>query len=78
MLGSMATLVLPKGAPGSVTAEPFDRDRLVTLWFRERGIETWFHDAPLPLLRISAQIYNDTGAIPAPGRACCKKRCMAS
>jgi len=58
MLGSMATVLLPKGAPGSV-AEPFDRDR-VTTFIRERGIESWFHDAPLPLLRISAQIYNDT------------------
>jgi isopenicillin-N epimerase len=58
MLGSMATVLLPMGKPGSVT-EPFDRDR-VTNWIRERGIESWFHDAPLPLLRISAQIYNDT------------------
>jgi isopenicillin-N epimerase len=58
MLGSMATVILPKAKPGSV-AERFDRDR-VTTWIRERGIESWFHDAPLPLLRISAQIYNDT------------------
>jgi hypothetical protein len=28
-------------------------------WFRERGVETWFHPHPLPLLRISAQLYND-------------------
>ena len=58
MLGSMATVLLPKGAKGSV-ADPFDRDR-VTTWVRERGIESWFHDEPAPLLRISAQIYNDT------------------
>ena len=58
MLGSMATVLLPKARPGSV-AEPFDRDR-VTTWIRERGIESWFHDAPAPLLRISAQLYNDT------------------
>ncbi|MFI4889461.1 MAG: aminotransferase class V-fold PLP-dependent enzyme [Steroidobacterales bacterium] len=57
MIGSIASVPLPKAAPGSVAAG-FDRDR-VTLWFRERGIETWFHDSPLPLLRISAQIYND-------------------
>jgi isopenicillin-N epimerase len=58
MLGSMAAVLLPQGAKGSV-AENFDRDR-VTMWIRERGIESWFHDEPLPLLRISAQIYNDT------------------
>jgi isopenicillin-N epimerase len=57
MIGSIASVPLPKASPGSVTAD-FNRDR-VTLWFRERGIETWFHDSPLPLLRISAQIYND-------------------
>jgi isopenicillin-N epimerase len=58
MLGSMAAVLLPQGAKGSV-ADNFDRDR-VTTWVRERGIESWFHDAPAPLLRISAQIYNDT------------------
>ncbi len=57
MLGSMAAVLLPKGAKGSV-ADNFDRDR-VTTWIRERGIESWFHDEPRPLLRISAQIYND-------------------
>ena len=57
MLGSMAAVLLPKGAKGSV-ADNFDRDR-VTMWIRERGIESWFHDEPRPLLRISAQIYND-------------------
>ena len=57
MIGSIASVVLPKAAPVSMAAN-FDRDR-VTLWCRDRGIETWFHDAPLPLLRVSAQIYND-------------------
>ena len=28
-------------------------------WFRERGVETWLHANPLPLLRVSAQLYND-------------------
>jgi hypothetical protein len=28
-------------------------------WFRERNVETWIHPHPLPLLRISAQLYND-------------------
>ena len=27
-------------------------------WFRERDVETWLHPHPLPLLRISAQLYN--------------------
>jgi isopenicillin-N epimerase len=58
MLGSMAAVALPRAKPGSV-ADNFDRDR-VTTWIRERGIESWFHNEPLPLLRISAQIYNDT------------------
>ncbi len=58
MLGSMAAVALPKARAGAV-ADHFDRDR-VTSWIRERGIESWFHNEPLPLLRISAQIYNDT------------------
>ena len=57
MIGSIASVVLPPAAAVSIAAD-FDRDR-VTSWFRERGVETWFHDAPLPLLRVSAQIYND-------------------
>jgi isopenicillin-N epimerase len=57
MLGSIASVPLPKGAPGSPFAV-FDRER-ITQWFRERGMESWFHDAPLPVMRISAQIYND-------------------
>ena len=57
MIGSIASVILPPAAPVSIAAQ-FDRDRVGT-WFRERGIETWFHDAPLPLLRVSAQLYND-------------------
>jgi hypothetical protein len=30
-------------------------------WFRERGVETWLHEQPLRLLRISAQLYNEIG-----------------
>jgi hypothetical protein len=30
-------------------------------WFRERGVETWLHPHPVPLLRISAQLYNNLG-----------------
>jgi isopenicillin-N epimerase len=57
MIGSMASIPLPAAAPGS-PAEPFDRDTLHA-WFRERGIETWLYPHPVPLLRISAQLYND-------------------
>ncbi len=28
-------------------------------WFRARGVETWLHPNPVPLLRLSAQLYND-------------------
>lgn len=59
MIGSIASVILPPAAPVSIAAQ-FDRDR-VSSWFRERGVETWFHDAPLPLLRVSAQLYNDAG-----------------
>jgi hypothetical protein len=27
-------------------------------WFREQGVETWLHPYPVPVLRISAQLYN--------------------
>lgn len=27
-------------------------------WFRERGIETWMHTDPQPVMRISAQLHN--------------------
>ena len=57
MIGSIASVPLPKAQPSSIAAN-FERDP-VTQWFRDRGIETWFHDAPCPLLRISAQVYND-------------------
>ena len=53
----LAPLVLPPAAPVSIAAS-FDRDRVAS-WVRERGVESWFHDAPLPLLRGSAQLYND-------------------
>jgi len=28
-------------------------------WFRERGVETWLHEQPVRVLRLSAQLYND-------------------
>ncbi|HEY4446899.1 MAG TPA: aminotransferase class V-fold PLP-dependent enzyme [Steroidobacteraceae bacterium] len=57
MIGSMASIPLPPAAVGS----PADRLDCAGLhaWFRERGVETWLSPDPLPLLRISAQLYND-------------------
>ncbi len=56
MLGSMAALPLPPAAPGSPAAG-LDSQGLHD-WFRQRGVETWLHPHPMPLLRISAQLYN--------------------
>lgn len=57
MIGSMASIPLPPAAIGS----PADRLDCAGLhaWFRERGVETWLYPDPVPLLRISAQLYND-------------------
>jgi isopenicillin-N epimerase len=57
MIGSMASIPLPAAAAGTA-AYRLDCQGLHA-WFRERGVETWFHPHPLPLLRISAQLYND-------------------
>jgi isopenicillin-N epimerase len=57
MIGSMASVPLPPAAVGA-PAHRLDCEGLHD-WFRERGVETWFHPHPLPLLRISAQLYND-------------------
>ena len=59
MLGSMASVPLPAPAPGSVAAR-LDCDALAA-WFRDRGVRTWLHPRPLPLVRVSAQLYNDLG-----------------
>jgi isopenicillin-N epimerase len=56
MIGSMAALPLPIAAIGAPAAG-LDTDALHD-WFRERGIETWVHPHPRPVLRISAQLYN--------------------
>ena len=56
MIGSMAAVPLPQ-APLDSPAHGLDV-RGLHGWFRERGIETWIHPNPMPLLRISAQIYN--------------------
>jgi len=57
MIGSMASVPLPPAAVGA-PAHRLDCEGLHG-WFRERGVETWLHPHPLPLLRISAQLYND-------------------
>jgi len=56
MLGSMASVPLPPALPGSPAAA-LDSNGLHD-WFRARGVETWLHSQPLPVLRISAQLYN--------------------
>ncbi len=57
MIGSMASVPLPAPLPGS----PASRLDVKGLhgWFRERNVETWLYPHPVPLLRISAQLYND-------------------
>jgi isopenicillin-N epimerase len=57
MIGSMASVPLPAPAAGSIAAR-LDCDGLGA-WFRDRGVRTWLHPHPLPLLRVSAQLYND-------------------
>ena len=57
MIGSMASVLLPVPRLGTAAA---GRDcRQLHAWFRARGIETWLFPEPAPLLRISAQLYND-------------------
>jgi isopenicillin-N epimerase len=57
MIGSMASIPLPPAAPGS-PAQGLTCEALHA-WFRERGVETWLYPDPVPLLRISAQLYNN-------------------
>ena len=57
MIGSMASIPLPPAGSGSPAAH---RDCTgLHAWFRERGVETWLYPHPVPVLRISAQLYND-------------------
>jgi isopenicillin-N epimerase len=56
MIGSMASVPLPAAAahaPASGLDPPGLHD-----WFRARGVETWLYPHPVPLLRLSAQLYN--------------------
>ena len=59
MIGSMASIPLPAAAAGSPAAQ-LDSKGLHD-WFRERDVETWLYPNPVPLLRVSAQLYNDFG-----------------
>jgi isopenicillin-N epimerase len=56
LIGSTASIPLPAAAPGSIGAR-LDCKGLHD-WFRERAIETWLHPEPVPVLRVSAQLYN--------------------
>jgi isopenicillin-N epimerase len=56
MIGSIASIPLPRGAAGSL-ARRLDGKALYE-WFRAQGVETWLHDDPIPVLRVSAQLYN--------------------
>ncbi len=56
MIGSMASIPLPPAPNGSI-ASRLDCAGLHD-WFREQGVETWLHPYPVPVLRISAQLYN--------------------
>jgi isopenicillin-N epimerase len=59
MIGSIASIPLPAAAAGS-PASQLDTKGLHD-WFRERDVETWLYPYPMPLLRVSAQLYNDIG-----------------
>ena len=59
MIGAMAAVPLPAAEPGSPVAR-LDQDAL-TLWLRQRGIESWFFPwscAGGKIVRVSAQLYN--------------------
>jgi isopenicillin-N epimerase len=53
MLGSMAAIPLPADAGGGTCDT-----RVLHDWLRARGVEAWLHPHPVPLVRLSAQLYN--------------------
>lgn len=57
MIGSLASLPLPPPEPGSPLAEVGATG--LADWCRARGMETWAYSHPVPLVRLSAQRYND-------------------
>jgi isopenicillin-N epimerase len=61
MIGSMASLVLPRAITGAA-ASRLEGEALAA-WFRERGVETWLSRRPFNLLRVSAQLYNSVAQV---------------
>jgi len=53
MFGSMAAIPLPSRADGAALDTVALHD-----WLRARGVEAWLHPHPVPLVRLSAQLYN--------------------
>ncbi len=53
MIGSMAAIPLPAAADGTTCDTQALHD-----WLRVRGVEAWLHPHPVPLVRLSAQLYN--------------------
>jgi len=59
MIGATAAIPLPPAAPGSAAAR-LQGDALGE-WFHDRGVRSMFSPVPVPLVRLSAQIYNHPG-----------------
>jgi isopenicillin-N epimerase len=57
MIGSMAAVALPHPPTGSPAARLSSEG--LHDWLRERNVECYLHPLPVPLLRLSAQLYND-------------------
>jgi isopenicillin-N epimerase len=53
MIGSMASIPLPLDPGGAVPDTQALHD-----WLRARDVEAWLHPNPVPLVRVSAQLYN--------------------
>jgi isopenicillin-N epimerase len=53
MIGSMASVPLPQDPDGAVHDTQALHD-----WLRAHGVEAWLHSDPVPLVRVSAQLYN--------------------
>lgn len=59
LIGAIAAIPLPPAAPGSVAARL--TGDVLGEWFRERGVRSMFPVAPVPAVRLSAQLYNHIG-----------------
>jgi isopenicillin-N epimerase len=53
MIGSMAAIPLPTDTGGAALDT-----RALHDWLRARDVEAWLHPHPVPLVRVSAQLYN--------------------